>query len=147
MNPDNSGTYKREMEDFLLALLAGLAELLFEVLFQLFLESIVALITRSIQNLFEESGPASPVLAAIGYLLLGAGLGLASVFVFPHHIFRPSRFHGVSLLISPLVTGLIMSQVGTLLHRKGKETVRIESFAYGFMFALGWAVVRFVSTL
>jgi len=132
------------MDDVLLALLSALGELLFEVFAQVLLEEVIALIVRSFQNVFVDSNPINPGLAALGHLLLGFALGAASVFVYPHPIFHPSRFHGVSLLTSPLVTGFVMLQLGTMLRRRGKHTARIESFSYGFTFALGWALVRFV---
>jgi hypothetical protein len=132
------------MEEFLLALLSGLAELLMEVLFEVALESIVALIARSARTVLAESNPIRPILAGAGYALFGAAVGAASVGIHPHPLFHPSRFHGVSLLVSPVVTGLVMSQVGSVLRRNGKRTVRIESFGYGFLFALGWAIIRFI---
>jgi len=131
------------MEDLLLAVLSAFAELLFEVLFQVVLEEMVALVLRSVRNLFEESNTINPILAGAGYFLLGTLLGIASLRLFPHPLVHPSRFHGISLVISPLVTGLIMSQLGGLLRRKGKQSVRIESFGYGFIFALGLAIIRF----
>jgi len=132
------------MEEVLLAVLSAMAELLFEVLFQIVLEAIVALVVRSLQNVFDESNRVNPLLATVGHLLLGVAFGIASVLAYPHPLFHPSRFHGISLLISPLITGLLMSQVGLALRRRGKQSVRIESFGYGFAFALGWAMIRFI---
>lgn len=126
------------------ALLSAVAELLFEVFFQVVVEAVVALIVRSVRNVFEETNAINPILATIGYLLLGSAFGLASVRLFPHPFFQPSKFHGVSLVISPLITGMVMSQVGTMLRRKGKQAVRIESFGYGFTFALGVAIICFI---
>jgi hypothetical protein len=37
-----------------------------------------------------------------------------------------------------------MSFIGSTLRRKGKKVVQIESFWYGFSFALGMAVVRYL---
>jgi hypothetical protein len=37
-----------------------------------------------------------------------------------------------------------MSQVGRAVRRQGLEAVEIESFGYGFIFALGMAIIRFV---
>jgi len=132
------------MEDLLAALFSALAEALFELLFELFAEAIVSLIVRAIRSLFSSVGPLSPILAGALYLFLGGAFGALSIFFFPHPIFRPSRFHGISLLVSPLITGLVMSQVGKLLRRNDKEPVQIESFGYGFTFALGMAVVRLI---
>jgi hypothetical protein len=131
------------MEDLFAALLSGIVEILLEVFFQVAIEAVVALVSRCIKNMLSESDVVSPVFAAAYYLLLGAIFGAVSVFIIPHPILRPARIHGISLIVSPLITGLIMSQVGVLLRRNGKKTVRIESFAYGFTFALGVAAVRF----
>lgn len=132
------------MDDVFFALLSAVAELLFEVFFQVVVEAVVALIVRSVRNVFEETNAINPILATIGYLLLGSAFGLASVRLFPHPFFQPSKFHGVSLVISPPITGMVMSQVGTMLRRKGKQAVRIESFGYGFTFALGVAIICFI---
>ena len=130
------------MEELLAALLYGLFELFAEVILEVIFEAVVSLFVRIIRSVFEGVDSESPVLAAFGYLVLGLFSGLASVFFLPHHLVHQSRFHGISLLISPLITGLIMSQVGALLRRKDKTTVRIESFFYGFTFALGIAIIR-----
>jgi hypothetical protein len=131
------------MEEFLSAILSALAELLFELLFEVFLEAIVGLIVRATRILFSDAS-LSPPLAAAFYLLLGCASGAASLLLFPHPIFHPSTFHGISLLISPLLTGFAMAQVGRFLRRSGRESVRIESFAYGFAFAFGFAMVRLI---
>ena len=128
------------MEDFLLAFV----EVLLEVLIQVVGEAILDMIVRSSRNAVKESEAVSPVLAAAGYLLLGAACGVVSIFFFPHPLIHPSRIHGISLLVSPVITGLIMAQVGLLLRRKDKKAVGIESFWYGFTFAFGMALIRFI---
>jgi hypothetical protein len=70
--------------------------------------------------------------------------GVVSVLAVPHPLVKPSKIHGISLLISPLVTGLIMSQIGVWVRRRELGPVRIESFAYGFTFAFGIAIIRFL---
>jgi hypothetical protein len=135
------------MEDFLAGLLSVLFEVFGEVLLQLVTEAIFAFIDRSIQNASEGNEEWNPVFAIAGYLSLGVVFGFGSLMLFPHPLFHPTKFHGISLLISPLLTGLAMSQLGFLLRRKGKQPVRIESFAYGFAFALGMAVMRFLFTI
>jgi hypothetical protein len=134
------------MEELLSALLCGAIEMLLEAFMQIVGEAIIALIVRSTRNVVAESKEMSPVLAASGYLLLGVTCGAVSVFIFPHPIIHPSKFHGISLLLSPVITGLVMAQVGLVLQRKDKNTVRIESFWYGFTFALGMAFIRFFFT-
>jgi hypothetical protein len=58
-------------------------------------------------------------------------------------MFQHNRFHGISLVLSPLATGLIMSQIGRRSRRRGGITVPIEKFGYGYVFALAMALVRF----
>lgn len=82
------------MDEVFLALLSAAAELLFEVFFQVVVEAIVALIVRSIRNVFEVSNPVNPIPAAIGYLLLGVAFGIASLRLFPHPLVHSSKFHG-----------------------------------------------------
>jgi hypothetical protein len=132
------------MEEILGAILLIVAELLFEFLFELLMEGIVDLTVRSFRGLFENREAINPILAAALYFSLGVAVGGASLFLFPHPIFHPSRFHGISLLVSPVMTGMAMSLIGSILRRKGKEPVRIESFGYGFAFALGMAIIRLV---
>jgi hypothetical protein len=132
------------MDKLFWALLYGAAELLFEVFFQVVVEAILALIVRSMRDVFEKPSVIGPILAAVGYLFLGIIFGIASLHLLPHPIFHPSKFHGISLVISPIFTGLAMSQVGSMLRRHGKQAVRIESFGYGFTFALGMALIRFI---
>jgi hypothetical protein len=132
------------MEEIFAAVLSAVAELIFEVFCQVIVEAVAALIARSFRNLFEKSNAINPVLAAVGYLILGLMVGAVSLYLFPHSLVRPSRFRGISLIISPVITGLVMSQVGVAVRRKGGQPVRIESFGYGFTLALGLAAVRFM---
>jgi hypothetical protein len=76
------------------------------------------------------------------FTMLGLTFGFVSILVLPHPLVHPSRFHGISLLISPVVTGLIMGFIGRAVRRRGKTPVRIESFAYGFTFAFAMALIR-----
>jgi len=130
------------MDEFLLFLLSGLVDIFMEVFLQVVAESVVALFDRWFHNLFTESKARSPIASAVGYFLLGLIFGVGSVVVAPHPLVKPSKIHGISLLISPLVTGLIMSQIGIWIRKREFRAVRIESFAYGFTFAFGIAIVR-----
>ena len=132
------------MEDLFLALLSGVAEILIEVAFQWLAESVIVLIIRSVRNVASHSEAMSPILAALGCLLLGVGFGSVSVLLFPHPLVHPSKVHGISLVVSPVITGLIMSQIGIVRRRRGGDATRIESFGYGFTFAFGMAIVRFL---
>ena len=82
-------------------------------------------------------------LAVIFYLALGLALGAFTLIIFPHSFIRGSRFHGISLIVTPTLAGLTMAGVGWLRARKGESKIRLDSFAYGFIFAFGMALMRF----
>ena len=126
----------------LIELLLVIAEIFFEAFIESAAAALVDLALRAFTRIFPTSHP-RPELAALGYALLGAVAGGLSVFIVPHPIVRPSKFHGISVVVSPVVTGLTMAFVGFLLRRRGKKITGIESFAYGFSFAFGMALVRY----
>ena len=84
--------------------------------------------------------------AGIGYFLIGLVLGGLSLLVFPRSFVRSEDFHGISLLITPVVAGLVMSAIGRWRLRQGKTLLRLDSFIYGFVFAFPLSLVRFVCT-
>jgi hypothetical protein len=127
-----------------------MGEILFELLFalaELFLElageAILDFALRAIARVFEDSEISSPVLASVGYGLLGVLTGGLSLLIFPHPLFHPSRIHGISLLINPVIAGSVMSLIGSMLRKRDKRVVQIENFRYGFAFAFGMALLRF----
>ena len=133
------------MGDLLLELLFLFLELVFEALFEFALAAILDLLVRSFAAFFESIEINNSILAFTGYTLLGAAAGALSLLIIPHPLFRPSRFHGISLLASPILTGLGMWQLGLSLRTKARTVLQIESFWNGFAFALGVALIRFYS--
>ncbi|TAN39692.1 MAG: hypothetical protein EPN25_10310 [Nitrospirae bacterium] len=113
-----------------------------------FLLQVVAelVIEFGLQRLSEEPEKCKPFISFVGYGLLGLAAGGLSLYVFPHPFVRSARFHGISLIISPLFTGLAMSGMGNLRRRQGKLVLRIDSFIYGFIFAFGMSLIRFLYT-
>jgi hypothetical protein len=99
--------------------------------------------SRALAKVFDEKLPSPAVASFFGYGLLGVLVGAYSVIIFPHPLVHPSRIHGISLLVSPLIAGFVMSLIGSVLRKRDKNVVRIESFTYGFAFAFGMAAVRF----
>jgi hypothetical protein len=138
------------MENTLLELLGLVLELIFEVGIEITLGEGVAWASRARRRfhmrpwLRATVGHTDVVLATLMFTLLGLGLGFLSALVIPHSLFHPSKLHGISLLISPLITGLFMGLIGRSVRRRGRSTVRIESFGYGFTFAFALAFIRFL---
>ncbi|HET9838656.1 MAG TPA: hypothetical protein VFR84_10505 [Candidatus Angelobacter sp.] len=132
------------MGEFLLELLGAILEPLLEALLEYLFAVIAELLVRSFGEVFTESRMQRPWLAHIGYGLFGIIFGTVSLTLFPHRLVRASRIHGLSLLISPLIVGLMMWATGMFLRRKEKEVIQLENFGYGFAFAFGIAAVRFL---
>ncbi len=132
------------MEDFFLAMLATIFDILSEVLFQVCLEFLASLLVRAGRNAIPTPPREDRFFTGFLFAAFGASAGLVSVRIFPHPLVHPSRFHGISLLISPLVTGLIMFATGRFEQKLGRKPTQIETFWIGFIFALAMAIVRFV---
>jgi hypothetical protein len=131
------------MEELFGAILAGIAELIGEILLEAVFAELAGVLSRAFRLFRVKVRRTEPVVAIVTFCLVGVCFGFLSVWFFPHHLVYPTRIHGISLLISPILTGLLMAQIGRTVRRWGRQPVRIESFSYGFIFALAMALVRF----
>jgi hypothetical protein len=134
------------MLELLFAFVEMFLEIFFEAAFEFAAEFIGAIIWRGVAAVFDTSEFKNPLVACIGYMFLGGVAGGLSLLLFPHPLVHPSRVPGLSVVISPVLSGLGMSLVGSTLRKRNKKAVQIESFGYGFAFALGMALVRFFFT-
>ncbi|HXH68003.1 MAG TPA: hypothetical protein VNI81_12440 [Candidatus Limnocylindrales bacterium] len=132
------------MEELLAALLEIFLEIFAEALFEFAAEFIGALIWRVLAEVLDTSEFKNPLLGSIGYVFLGGVTGCVSLVIFPHPLFQPARIPGLSVIISPVLAGLGMWLVGFILRKQNKKVMQIESFGYGFAFAFGMALVRFL---
>ena len=140
------------MDELLAAILGAILEFVLEAFLELIAAAVLDLTSRALLGLFTglaETIRNNRVLAGIMYALLGVVAGALSILVLPHPIIHrehPTTFHGISLLISPIITGLVLSSIGGILRRLGKKVTPLETFGYGFAFALGMSVMRFLFT-
>ena len=120
------------IEIFVEILFEIFAPLIFEVLFEVLICGFFSLLGDFISTIFEKTGDAIEATTdAIGsateaaecatkigclivfiLLVTGIGAGFVISLVFPDRIFKPIPITGISLLITPLVMGLVMSLVG-----------------------------------
>ena len=117
-----------------------LFELLGEMLIQVVAEALLELGLHSLAEPFRRQP--NPWLAAVGYATIGLSVGGLSLAVFPH-LLVGARFRLINLIVSPVVSGALMSALGSWRRRRGDAVLRIDRFSYGFLFAVGFAVVRF----
>lgn len=120
-------------------------ELLFEFFAEFLLQIVVELLAeiglRSVTEPFRK--PPNPWLAAIGYAIFGATAGGISLFVLPEPLVQEETWRLVNLAVTPVLAGLAMAAMGAWRARRGQQTLRIDRFSYGYLFALCMAIVRF----
>ncbi|MCW7540955.1 hypothetical protein OOT46_24340 [Aquabacterium sp. A7-Y] len=120
-------------------------EFLFEVvgefLLQCLFEALAELGLHSLTEPFRK--PPNPWLAALGYTIFGTAAGGLSLLVFPSHFVHGEAMRIANLVITPFAVGGLMSALGAWRARRGHAVLRIDRFAYGYLFALTLALVRF----
>ncbi|MFH2045038.1 MAG: hypothetical protein ABIK92_07815 [Pseudomonadota bacterium] len=114
-----------------------------EVLLQILGEGLFEFGFRGLVESFNRNKQRNPFLAAIGYLLWGAIIGGLSLFLFRHSLIHQKSFRIMSLVFTPILAGISMSVIGALRKKRGQDLIRIDSFFYGYLFALGMAIVRY----
>ncbi|CAN7405341.1 hypothetical protein LJR289_002481 [Pseudoduganella sp. LjRoot289] len=122
-------------------MLEMLLQLLGELLIQLLGEALVELGFHAIAEPFRK--PPNPWLAAAGYLMLGAIVGGLSVLAVPAHLVSTHFLRMANLLLTPVAAGFCMAAAGAWRARRGQALLRIDRFAYGYLFALSFALMRF----
>lgn len=119
-----------------------IAELLLELLIQIFGELLFEFGLRTLTEPLRETP--NPWLAGVGYALFGAIFGSLSLCLLPHYMVTSPAWRWVNLLLTPFLAGVCMSLLSTWRTRRGQALVQIDRFSYGYLFALSFAVVRFV---
>jgi hypothetical protein len=129
------------MGELFFGLLLEIAGIVLEALLEFGVGASIAALSRSAPVASRTLGKLA---SGLTYLLFGLMAGWVSVVVLPHPLVPRARIRGLSLVVSPVLTGAAMAASGNALRRKGKRTARIETFGYGFAFALGMAFIRFL---
>lgn len=116
----------------------------FEFLLQIVGEVLFELGWRGVAEVFKRKPRQDPVLAFVGYALLGVIMGGLSLLFFPKHLVRDRSLHPVTLIVVPILAGFCMSALGAWRQNRGLSTIRLDSFSYGFVFAFGMALIRYL---
>ena len=153
-------------------MLAIIVEILFEIfaplIFEVLLEGIIrgffSLLGEFISTIAEKTGDAieattdaiesateaaestTKIGCLIVFILLVTGIGAGFVIslVFPDRIFKPIPITGISLLITPLVMGLVMSLVGKWKVNHDRKPSFMATFLGGALFGLAAAGTRLI---
>lgn len=129
--------------EILVSLFSGLLQFAFEILAQLVFELLAELGVRCLAEPFRRPEPTHPLMAAMGYLIFGAIAGGVSLML-PKMFELPQSLKLANLVLTPIACGFAMALYGKLLSRRGNDTIRLDTFIYGYLFALAMASVRFI---
>lgn len=83
-------------------------------------------------------------MAAVGVAILGALGGVVSSLIWPTRIFQAFPVRGLSLLLSPFATGVVMDRYGQWREARGGQRSYMATFWGGALFAFSMALVRFL---
>ncbi|MDB6068212.1 MAG: hypothetical protein JWR26_4420 [Pedosphaera sp.] len=119
-----------------------IAQFVCELILQLFAEVLFEFGMQGLAEVFQPKTTREPFLAAVGYGLMGMGAGGLSLLIFPGHFVCKAPLRFLAVILSPIASGVFMSALGSWRKQKGKTLIRLDSFSYGFIFALGMALVR-----
>ncbi len=130
--------------EILFEILAGLLHVFGEFFVQIVLEIFAELGLHGLREPFRRPKPMHPIFAAICYIGLGAFLGWLSLYFFPSAFIHSELGRVANLISTPLAAGAVMAAIGAWRMRRGKDTIRLDRFAYGYLLALAMGLVRFV---
>ena len=119
-------------------------QFVFEFFLQLLAEVFSEIGFHSLSQFFESRRIQNPWIASAGYFFLGAVVGGISLLIFKATLIHSPMMRVANLFLTPVLVGLAMVLIGWLRRKKGLELVRLDRFGYGFLFAFGMALVRFL---
>jgi hypothetical protein len=121
-------------------------EFLFELLGELLLQVVVeALAQAGVHLVRHPDRPArehSPWLIAVGYVLFGLAGGALSLWLFPDYLIRSTAGRFAYLALGPVAAGAAVAAIGLWRSKRGVPRYGIDRFAYGYLFALSFALLR-----
>ncbi|MCI0567198.1 MAG: hypothetical protein L0Z52_03285 [Acidobacteria bacterium] len=118
--------------------------MLWEIFLQIVAEVLIEFGFSSIGESLRQRSRAHPVVAGIGVALLGGLAGALTSLIWPTRIFPSGPLRGASLLLSPLITGVVMDRYGQWREGSGVARSYVATFWGGALFAFSMALVRFV---
>ena len=123
-------------------MLEFLFEILGEFVLQLAFEVLAELGLRALGAPFQKAP--NPWLAGIGYAAFGGAAGGLSLWLISSHLVKSQSLRILNLILTPIAVGVLMSAFGTWRSHRAQTLLRIDRFAYGYLFAFSLALTRFV---
>lgn len=121
-----------------------IASFIVEVTFEILVELSVQAGLTPIHQALIRRRQSNPALAMMGLVMLGALLGLIVARLLPERLLPAFPVAGVSLVLSPFTTGLVMKAFGDWRRRRGGDPGFLTTFWGAALFALSFALVRWL---
>lgn len=132
--------------EILFELLVGLLQLAGELLLNLLFEAVAECGVEALRHTFNPGEKTHPVVASIGYVLLGAICAGLSLLAINHSLVAHRWLRIANLFVTPCLAGWAMVELGRRRLRRNQPTVMKYRFLYGYLFALAFALTRFYTT-
>lgn len=127
----------------MIGIIAALIAIAAEAILELLFEGATELASTAAAHAVRRSRTANPLLAGIGFVVLGAAAGFLTSWLLPHRLLpRVSSLRGISFLVAPLCTGAVMHFYGQWRRRRGGDPSLLATFWGGALFAFAMATVR-----
>ncbi len=117
-----------------------LFELFGELLLQILFEVLTEIGWHSLGAPFRRSP--NPYLATIGYVVFGAIAGVLSLWPVPALLIASPIGRIANLVLTPVIAGAAMAAIGAWRKHRDQQTILLDRFAYGYLFALAMGLVR-----
>jgi hypothetical protein len=128
-------------------MLEAIFELLFQFVFEVVLEVAAEVLTELGFSRFARAANAArrnPLVAGIGYMVLGILLGGLSTWVVPGNIIQSETLRIVNGFLSPLFLGFMLCLISWIITRRdlGEGLFRLDKFIYGVVFGAFYTLTR-----
>ena len=114
-----------------------------EFLGQLIAELAVELSFRRVLKALGIKKLPHPILSALGYICLAVLMAGISLSIYRDHLIRNNTLQIINLSLTPLLAGFLMAMNRRRLEGKDLNPIRLDSFWYGYLFALTFAMTRY----
>ena len=117
-------------------------ELFGELLLQLVVEALAQAGVHAVRDPDRPPKEHSRWLIALGYVLFGLVAGALSLWLFPDYLIRSHAGRLAYLALGPVAAGAAVAAIGLWRSKRGVPRYGIDRFAYGYLFALSFALLR-----
>lgn len=119
-------------------------EIFGELLLQVIFESLAQAGVHVVRNPDKLPKAHSLWLIIPGYILFGLIAGGISLWLFPDYLIRGKAAQIGYLVLGPVAAGAAVAAIGYWRSQRGVPRYGIDRFACGYVFALSFALLRFV---